>query len=218
MRLDVMSADGMANDTDLRRLMDAIAAAETPDVLASLSAAPALARASLMEGASRSSATANYLRTIDHYVYAGDTALHVAAAAHQPEIVRKLIALGAEVGAKNRRGATPLHYAADGVPGSIQWDPSSQASAIRHLIDSGADPDAGDNNGVTPLHRAVRTRCSAAVNALLDGGADPRKPNNNGTTSFMLATRPTGRGGSGSPEAKDEQAKIIRMFVTRGMA
>ncbi len=84
------------------------------------------------------------------------------------------------------------------------------------LIASGADPNAGDKNGVTPLHRAVRTRC-AAVSALLDGGADARRQNGNGSTAIMLATRQTGRSGSGSPEAKAQQAEIIHLFDRHGI-
>lgn len=42
-------------------------------------------------------------------MYAGDTALHLAAAAHQPDLVRTLLQMGADVDAANRRGAQPLH-------------------------------------------------------------------------------------------------------------
>jgi len=62
----------------------------------------------------------------------------------------------------------------------------------------------------------VRTRCSAAVRALLDGGADPRRPNRSGSTPMKLATRPTGRGGSGSSEAKAQQAAIVQLLEQHG--
>jgi ankyrin repeat protein len=197
--------------------MNAIASGDGPATLDMLSAFPALATAALKQGATRAAATDDFLTEISHYVYAGDTALHVAAAAHQPEIARTLIGLGADVAARNRRGATPLHYAADGSPGSPQWNPAHQAETIAMLIASGADPNIGDKNGVTPLHRAVRTRCAAAVSALLDGGADARRQNGNGSTAIMLATRQTGRSGSGSLEAKAQQVEIIRLFELRGM-
>jgi hypothetical protein len=54
----------------------------------------------------------------------GDTALHIAAAAYEPEIVTLLIEHGAGVDEKNRRGARPLDYAADGIPGSHAWNPA----------------------------------------------------------------------------------------------
>lgn len=198
----------MIDDSALRRLMKAIVSGDGPTALDKLTASPTLATAALEQGATRAAATDNFLTAISHYVYAGDTALHVAAAAHQPEIARMLIGLGADVAARNRRGATPLHYAADGSPGSRKWNPAHQAATIALLIASGADPNAGDKNGVTPLHRVVRTRCAAAVNALLDGGADARRQNGNGSTPVMLATQQTGRSGSGSPEAKTQQAEV----------
>src|SRR5438309_310145 len=79
-------------------------------------------------GATRQSADNYFLDEIEHYLYAGDTALHIAAAAYQPPTVRQLIAMGGDVGAMNRRGAQPLHYAADGVPGSPRWNPGAQAA------------------------------------------------------------------------------------------
>jgi ankyrin repeat protein len=129
--------------------------------------------------------------------------------------VQKLIATGASVRARNRRGAEPLHYAVDGIPGSGKWNPSAQAATVNHLIEAGADPDATDKSGVTPLHRAVRTRCAAAVKALLEGGADRRLKNKNGSTPMMLATQNTGRGGSGSCEAKAQQELIVRLLQER---
>jgi hypothetical protein len=69
-----------------------------------------------------------YLDEIEHYRYAGDTALHIAAVAYRPEIVRALIAMSADVRARNHRGAEPLHYAVDGMPGSRTWNPHAQAA------------------------------------------------------------------------------------------
>jgi hypothetical protein len=207
-----MAAAGSA----LMELLRAIAAGDTNTVSRMLTASPALAGASMTSGATRREASTFYLDAINHYVYVGDTALHVAAAAHQPDVARTLLDLGADVGAKNRRGAQPLHYAADGVPGSTAWSPAAQAAVIAVLITAGADPDAKDISGVAPLHRAVRTRCGAAVGALLDGGADARLTNTSGSTPMDLATRTTGRGGSGSADAKAQQALILELLQQHG--
>jgi ankyrin repeat protein len=205
-----------AGDVGLKVLMRAIAVDDTPGVLRLLAESPGLATARVEVGATRQEPKPDFLDEIGHYVYAGDTALHVAAAAYRTTIVRKLIAMGADVHARNRRGAQPLHYAADGGPGSYSWNPAAQAATVASLIEAGADPTSVDKSGVAPLHRAVRTRCAAAVRALLDGGADGRQTNKSGSTPMQLATRNTGRGGSGSPEAKAQQAEIIRLLDQRG--
>ena len=83
---------------------------------------------------------------------------------------------------------------------------------IACLIAAGADPNCVDRSGVSPLHRAVRTRCAAAVSALIDGGADPLLENRSGSTPMLLATQNTGRGGSGSDAAKQQQEEIIRLL------
>lgn len=201
------------NDSALRKLMDKIVTGDAAAVHRLLGESPELVTARLKEGATRQAAKENRLGGIGHYVYAGDTALHVAAAAYRPDIARTLIAMGSEVHARNRRGAEPLHYAADGMPGSPSWDPAAQAATVACLIDAGADPNAVDKSGVTPLHRAVRTRCTGAVRALLKGGADARRRNKNGSTPMMLATITTGRGGSGSPQSKAERMKIARLLA-----
>jgi ankyrin repeat protein len=155
-----------------------------------------------------------FLDEIAHQIYAGETALHVAAAAYAHALVRKLVAHGAHVRAQNRRGAEPLHYAACGSPSDHPWNPRAQVATIAALIAAGADPNAPDRGGVTPLHRAVRTRCSAAVRTLLDGGADPRRKNDSGSTPIDLASVNSGRGGTGKPAAKAEQQAIVEIFAT----
>jgi hypothetical protein len=77
----------------------------------------------------------------------------------------------------------------------------------------GADPNAFDKNGTAPLHRAVRNRCAAAVEALLEVGADPRATNGKGSTAMQLAHWTTGRGGSGSSQARAQQAEIVRLLT-----
>lgn len=206
----------MADHDAFMRLVQAVVAGEAKTVSGLLAASPELAQTCLAQGATRDRAADFFIDAINHYLYAGDTALHAAAAAHHEAITRKLLASGADVRAKNRRGAQPIHYAADGVPGSRAWDPAGQGATVAALIAAGADPNALDKSGVAPLHRAARTRCAAAVKALLDGGADIELRNKNGSTAIMLANRNTGRGGSGAPEAKAQQAEVVRLLEQRG--
>src|SRR5262249_1735124 len=143
-----------------------------------LSAAPGLATMASPVGATRQQATDFFISEIAHYLYAGDTALHMAAAAFSRPMAELLVSHGADCRAKNRRGAEPLHYAWDGNRSKSR----SQTSVIEFLVSIGAEPNAVDKSGVAPLHRAVRTRSVAAVRALLDGGADLRQPNKSGST------------------------------------
>jgi hypothetical protein len=160
-----------------------------------------------------------YTAGIRHWVYVGDTALHLAAAGHRVEIVRLLLAAGAGPNAAgNHRRSGPLHYAADGCAGCAGWGPESQVKTIRALLDAGAPVNAQDKNGATPLHRAVRTRCAAAVRCLLEAGADPLLPNLPGSTPFHLAVQDTGRGGSGTQAARAAQREIIRQFLRLGLS
>jgi hypothetical protein len=174
-----------------------------------------LALAASRSGASRGSAKAFFFASIGHYILAGDTALHLAAAAHRPAMLKALIKAGADVRAGNRLGATPLHYAADGGPSIKGWRPLDQAITIGILLRAGAEPDSRNKLGVTALQRAVRCRCSAAVQALLKAGADPNLKNRNGSRALDLARKATGRGGAGSPLAKREQFRIIKLLEAR---
>jgi ankyrin repeat protein len=173
---------------------------------------PALVHARAAVGATRKAAESHFFEAIAHYMYEGDTALHMAAAGFKPAITQALIDRGAECSAKNRRGAEPLHYASD----SNIWNPAAQAATIDCLIRAGANPNAIDKGGVAPLHRAVRTRCAAAVEALLAGGPEPRGRNNSGSTPLHLAVQNTGRGGSGTPHAIEQQKQIIELLLRAG--
>jgi ankyrin repeat protein len=199
----------------VRAFFAEIAARDEAEVTRLLDQRPDLARCSLRAGASRQEPTAYFLLPIRHHVYAGDTALHVAAAAHHRGITGWLVARGAEVRARNRRGAEPLHYAADGGP-SDSRDSDGQRDVIAYLIEAGADPNATDKSGVAPLHRAVRNRSSAAVSTLIDKGADPLLPNKSGSTPLHLAVQNTGKSNSGSDAAKEEQHRIILLLLGHG--
>ncbi len=160
-----------------------------------------------------------YQSKIFHWLYAGDTALHLAAAGYREKIVQALLAAGADPNAAaNHRHSTPLHYAADGYIVGPAWDATRQVKTIRLLLKAGAEIDAADANGATALHRAVRTRCAAAVDCLLDAGANPNAKNKPGSTPFHLAMQTTGRGGSGAEIAIAAQREIIEKFLALGVS
>src|SRR6059058_4748753 len=76
------------------------------------------------------------IESIPHWLYVGDTPLHLAAASLQDGISETLLRRGAAVGAINRRGASALHYACDARPRSGVWHPSRQRRVIRLLVDA----------------------------------------------------------------------------------
>jgi hypothetical protein len=191
---------------DLRQLFLAIAQLDQATATKLLEATPSLAMAGLARP------DEFFLAERLAQVYEGDTALHAAAFSYDARMARDLIDRGADVRAKNRRGAEPLHAAVIGEPDAASWDPVRQREIILFLIEAGADPDATATGGVTPLHRAVRNRCAAAVEVLLGAGADPRLPNDRGSTAADLATWTTGRGGTGSNAAKAEQRRILELL------
>jgi len=206
---DHASPAGKPHKPALQTLLRLIAARDRSMTLRLLAESPALARQAIDVGATRAAASAYYFEAIAHYAYAGDTPLHVAAAAYATGIAEELVSRGAHVRARNRRGVEPLHYATDGIPGSDAWDPEAQYAIVEFLIQAGANPNAKDNSGVVPLHRAVRTRCAAAVRALLVNGADACGRNKRGATPLHLAIQNTGRGGIGSAAAREEQKDIL---------
>jgi len=156
------------------------------------------------------------VKTIPHWVYAGDTSLHLAAAGLWMPVARLLLESGADPNAQNRRGATPLHYACDPRPkAGGTWDPTAQASLIELLVENGAEVDRADRGGATALHRAVRARSIAAVRQLLASGARTDVALKKGSSSPLhLAVQPTGA--SGTAGALGEQLEIIALLLRHG--
>ncbi len=200
------TVEPVTRSTELVRLLRAITAGDRVLAGSMLEAEPSLVTA-LLERQDEF-----FAEPCRAHFYGGDTALHAAAFAYDWQLARDLLARGADVRARNRRGAEPLHAAVNGEPGAAHWDPGRQRAVIDYLISAGADPDSAALGGVTPLHRAVRNRCSAAVEALLAAGADPQLASERGSTPADLARAATGRGGTGSPAAKTEQRIIIDLL------
>ena len=78
-----------------------------------------------------------YESKIFHWIYVGDTALHLAAAGYRVEIAELLLTAGANPNAAmNHRQSGPLHYAADGYINGPAWDAERQVKTIRCLLDA----------------------------------------------------------------------------------
>jgi hypothetical protein len=149
-----------------------------------------------------------------HWLYRGDTLLHLSAALLQREATTLLLDFGADPNAINRRGEVPLHLACDPRPsGAARWDPDAQLRVIETLLGHAAVIDAGDRAGVTPLHRAARARSPRAVQALLSAGADPLvRTRQRGSTPLHMAAA-TANGAAGTFDA---QVVICRLLIDAG--
>ena len=156
------------------------------------------------------------IKSIPHWLYIGDTALHLAAAALNLQAVKLLLKAGADAKTENRRGATPLHYSCDPRPAlSSVWNPKEQVAIIHLLLQHGANINQADRGGATPLHRAVRAHSSEAVRQLLEASAEvDGKLRKQHSTPLHLAVRSSGAGGTAG--AIDEQIKIIRLLLQYG--
>lgn len=107
---------GNINDNPFTHLVEAIVAGDDLTAIRLLDASPQLTKERPGFAATQQYSERNFFDRIRHYIYEGDTALHMAAAAFQTGIVEELITKGADVRPRNRRGAEPLHYAVDGGP------------------------------------------------------------------------------------------------------
>ncbi len=156
------------------------------------------------------------VETIPHWLYVGDTPLHLAAAALRTGAAKLLFESGANANAENRRGATPLSYACDPRPKSGgTWDPAKQGEIIELLVRHGAKLEQVDRGGATALHRAVRARSPEAVRQLLKAGARVDvQLSKSGSTPIHLAVQSTGA--SGTAGAVSEQLEIIALLLQRG--
>jgi hypothetical protein len=104
----------------------------------------------------------------------GWTRLHVAVLEKEVEVVRLLLAHGADPNARDYQGCAPLHLLAKAV-----WAEPYCRELMLLLLHHGAEVDAKTSRGETPLCHAIFALCgggySAAGELLLEHGADLEK-------------------------------------------
>ena len=131
----------------------------------------------------------------------GWTALH--AAYDSPQIVRLLLAAGADIDAVESGGQTPLHKAAymeqvstvrlllennanlsmvDKEGNTVLHYAVDDSEIVQLLLDKGVQLELENDEGETPLHRAIQRRRLASAEKLLRRGAYPFKPDKDGST------------------------------------
>jgi ankyrin repeat protein len=126
----------------------------------------------------------------------GATPLMRAAKSGDIEMLRVLVAAGADATTTMPNGTTALMFAAglgwrNGSPLAPSYDQGSEAEAIesiRLLLELGLDLNATNDTGDTPLLAAVSGRgAEAIVRFLLDQGADPAVSNGRDRTPLEIA-------------------------------
>uniref|UniRef100_A0A671RU72 Ankyrin-3-like n=1 Tax=Sinocyclocheilus anshuiensis TaxID=1608454 RepID=A0A671RU72_9TELE len=121
----------------------------------------------------------NSLITLNGRNFRGETALHMAARAGQANVVKFLVANGADVDAKAKDDQTPLHISSRlGKPDIVQ-----------QLLQHGASPDATTTSGYTPLHLAARDGHRDMASILLDNGASLGITTKKGFTPLHVAAK-----------------------------
>lgn len=111
----------------------------------------------------------------------GETALHISLKNMKKGAdttwLRYLIQNKANVNARDKKGVTPLMFAAQ----------NGLVDAVDTLIKAGARVDIPDSTGETPLIAAVHRRDIPMMRSLLAGGADPDRADSSGRTAREYA-------------------------------
>ena len=100
------------------------------------------------------------------------------------DIIRILLAHGAEPNVKNDGGKTPLHLLLE-LESNFSND-GNTPDLSRLLLDCGADVNAEDKNYTTPLLLAAELHIDDVARILLERGADPNVNNTQGKTPLHL--------------------------------
>ncbi|MFI7440130.1 ankyrin repeat domain-containing protein [Nonomuraea indica] len=103
--------------------------------------------------------------------------LCAAAAWDRLEVIRTLLAAGADVNGREAGGWTALLWAAA----------NGHADAARLLVEAGAEVDTANDDGDTPLTLAARRGALGVVRVLLDSGADAGTYDGDGDTPLDIA-------------------------------
>lgn len=116
-------------------------------------------------------------KDIDKKNSAGKTALILATIWSREEVVRAILAAGADPNITNNRGSSALHEAAfKGIP-----------SLVNLLLEHGAKVNLSTNRNKTPLYFATLNQFYPVIKQLIQKGADVNYPDVDGRTPLFIA-------------------------------
>jgi 7,8-dihydropterin-6-yl-methyl-4-(beta-D-ribofuranosyl)aminobenzene 5'-phosphate synthase len=107
----------------------------------------------------------------------GRTPLHLACYGGHTELVKFLLAKGADIEAEFANGATPLFWAI----------PEGHIDIVKLLIHEGGDIQARQNDGTSLLHIAAVSGRKEIAELLIDKGLDPNTKQNEGSNPLTYA-------------------------------
>ena len=103
------------------------------------------------------------------------TLLHSAVMHNEVDIVRLLLDHNTHVGALERQGRIPLHYATMhfiSLENGVTVRKTPEVDIVKLLVDNGADVNAKDKHEHTPLHYASKKVSADVIKVLVVAGAD----------------------------------------------
>jgi len=107
----------------------------------------------------------------------GFTPLHFAISNNQPQKIKILLNMGANVNAKSHYGFTPIYHAVG---------KNSDLEIVDLLIGAGAKVNIKNRDGITPLHYAAWGSADK-IERLLKAGANPNARSKSGRTPYDMA-------------------------------
>ncbi len=153
---------------------------------------------------------------------AGATPLMRAAKKGDVEMMRALLAHGADPKLRTKAGTEALMFAAGlGGAGRFTAFEDKQATeadfidAARLCLERGADINAVNENGQTALHLAVTVRSEAFITFLIERGARVDVKDKQGRTPIDVASGAGARGRGAAAPVRDSVVALLRAALGR---
>jgi uncharacterized protein len=156
--------------------------------------------------------------TGDRSLSAGATPFMRAARSADVEVMRLLLAHGADPKLANKDGLNALMLAS-GVSWSdkIRGTQEEALEAVKLCKEQGLDVTAANQQGMTALHGAASRGADAIVRYLAENGAKLDAKNKKGFTPYDIAMGKGGMGGARGP-VHESTAKLLRQLMTTSAA